>query len=107
MPVQVTPEQMQAISRWAQDVHWITDVWLFGSRARGTAKPDSDFDIAVTIRRGGKGNTSPDTLWVFEHEGWEASLSSALQSHVSFYPKDALPERPSREAVLIWCRAEP
>lgn len=29
------------------------EIWLFGSRARGEARPDSDFDILVVAKRGG------------------------------------------------------
>ena len=28
-------------------------IWLFGSRARGTARPDSDFDLLVVAKHGG------------------------------------------------------
>lgn len=28
-------------------------IWLFGSRARGTARPDSDFDLLVVAKRDG------------------------------------------------------
>jgi hypothetical protein len=29
------------------------EIWLFGSRARGEARPDSDFDLLVVAKRGG------------------------------------------------------
>lgn len=29
------------------------EIWLFGSRARGKARPDSDFDLLVVAKRGG------------------------------------------------------
>ncbi|WP_363348238.1 nucleotidyltransferase domain-containing protein [Methylocystis echinoides] len=29
------------------------EIWLFGSRARGDARPDSDFDLLVVAKRGG------------------------------------------------------
>jgi predicted nucleotidyltransferase len=28
------------------------EIWLFGSRARGTARPDSDFDLLVVAKAG-------------------------------------------------------
>jgi len=28
-------------------------IWLFGSRARGSARPDSDFDLRLVAKRGG------------------------------------------------------
>jgi predicted nucleotidyltransferase len=30
------------------------EIWLFGSRARGDARPDSDFDLMVVAKPGGK-----------------------------------------------------
>jgi hypothetical protein len=29
------------------------EIWLFGSRARGGSRPDSDFDLLVVAKRGG------------------------------------------------------
>ena len=108
MAVQMTPEQIEAVERWAEHVPWITEAWLFGSRAKGTARSDSDFDIAVTIKGGARtGNTSAETLWHFNHEEWEAAISSGLQSHVSFYPKDETTKDLVTEAVLIWSRSPP
>lgn len=37
--------------RWAQDPE-IAAAWLHGSRARGTARPNSDVDLAVALRAG-------------------------------------------------------
>ncbi|MBI5850029.1 MAG: nucleotidyltransferase domain-containing protein [Planctomycetes bacterium] len=46
-------------------------VWLFGSRARGTARTDSDIDVAVLGRR------PYDTVLVFE-TGLELSATALL-----------------------------
>jgi predicted nucleotidyltransferase len=40
------------VARLAEDVDPQT-VWLFGSRARGEARPDSDFDLLVVGKPGG------------------------------------------------------
>jgi predicted nucleotidyltransferase len=45
----LTPEQQQTIIEWAEGVRYITEVRLFGSRAKGHSRPDSDVDLAVTI----------------------------------------------------------
>jgi predicted nucleotidyltransferase len=36
---------------WAQQRPGIRRLWIFGSRARGTHRPDSDLDIAFEIDR--------------------------------------------------------
>ena len=38
-----------------------TEIWLFGSRGRGDAKPHSDFDLLVVLRDG-----LPDTAYTHE-----------------------------------------
>src|SRR3569833_791953 len=43
----IPPEDVEAIQHWAALNPVIKRVWIFGSRARGTARPDSDLDIAV------------------------------------------------------------
>jgi len=53
----MTPEQRGAIDRFVTAVKGrygerLVDVVLFGSRARGDARDDSDFDVAVILRDG-------------------------------------------------------
>jgi len=37
------------IQDWAARTRAVLEVWLFGSRARGTARPDSDVDLAIVL----------------------------------------------------------
>ena len=46
---------LAAISEWAAR-HPITEVWLYGSRARGTHRSDSDVDLAVMTKGQGLGD---------------------------------------------------
>jgi predicted nucleotidyltransferase len=39
----------RAIEQWAEQNSNITEVWLFGSRARGEATDDKDVDLAITL----------------------------------------------------------
>ncbi len=41
------PEFLQAVKRAVLAVDPQAEVWLFGSRARGDARPDSDWDFLV------------------------------------------------------------
>jgi predicted nucleotidyltransferase len=45
----LTPEQQQMIALWAASTEWVNEVRLFGSRAKGRSRPDSDVDIALTL----------------------------------------------------------
>jgi predicted nucleotidyltransferase len=68
-----------AIERWLQkffkgraEAEGIAAAWLFGSVARGTARPDSDVDVGVLFRE-----DPPRTLAGF-HFDLEADLGSLL-----------------------------
>jgi predicted nucleotidyltransferase len=45
----ITPSEFQTIVEWAQAIPLIKAVFLFGSRAKGTSRPDSDIDIVIVI----------------------------------------------------------
>lgn len=68
----MTPEQKRAVDRFVETVkeHYgerLVDVVLFGSRARGDARDDSDFDLAVILRDGD---------WVeWRERNWLASIA--------------------------------
>ena len=37
------------IISWAHNTNAVDEIWLFGSRAKGTSRPDSGVDIAVSL----------------------------------------------------------
>ena len=43
-------ELIPVIQQWAGSQSYIKRVWVFGSRLKGTHKPDSDLDIAVEVQ---------------------------------------------------------
>jgi predicted nucleotidyltransferase len=47
--VQLSAEQVTTIRQWAESTPQIGEVWLYGSRAKGAARADSDVDLAVVI----------------------------------------------------------
>ena len=77
--------------------HGVTRVALFGSRARGEARPDSDFDFLVN-----KG--SMDTLWKFA--AFWSDMETALQAPVDILtegsPDRALLDAARKDAVLLY-----
>ena len=57
------------LQRVIADVFDPVDVWLFGSRARGDYRPDSDWDIVVVVDDAEEHLTEPLV-------GWRASLKA-------------------------------
>ena len=50
--MQLTDEQRDAIIAWAERTPQVQAVMLFGSRCKGTARPDRDVDLALTMTKG-------------------------------------------------------
>ena len=50
--MQLTEEQRDAIIAWAERTPQVQAVMLFGSRCKGTARSDSDVDLALTMTKG-------------------------------------------------------
>lgn len=75
-------EFLQAVKRSVQEIDPQAEVWLFGSRARGDARPDSDWDFLVL--------TEKQANWTFKRQirdrlydvGFETSyqISTVIQS---------------------------
>lgn len=66
----MTDNQRKAIQAWAQRTSIIKSVDLFGSRAKGTARPGSDVDLAVKIT-----SENPSGDLICEVAGWELELN--------------------------------
>ena len=77
--------------------HGVERVYLFGSRARGDNRPDSDYDFLIF-----KGEVS--TLWKFS--GLWLDLEDALHSSVDVItegcPDEELLEEARKDAVLLY-----
>src|SRR5262245_45515894 len=50
--MQLTDKQRDAIIAWAERTPQVQAVMLFGSRCKGTARPDSDVDLALSMTKG-------------------------------------------------------
>jgi len=46
------PEWLRGLREWAAANGNVRQLWLFGSRARGDSRPDSDVDIALALMPG-------------------------------------------------------
>jgi predicted nucleotidyltransferase len=66
-----------AVAKWASTQPLVRKVYLFGSRARGTHRSDSDLDIAVEIFPL-TGDSSPLATWIGESDRLEASIAGIV-----------------------------
>ena len=73
--------QLNILKRVAQEVIPSGgNVWLYGSRARGDAKDDSDWDLLILLAKSVITPTDEDTIaYPFVHEGWKSDIDVSPQ----------------------------
>jgi predicted nucleotidyltransferase len=94
--MQLSSDQLQAIKAWADSHACIKEVRLFGSRFKGTARSDSDVDLAVTIAgyRRGLRMTTPQDIYLTNAHQWEDELTPTLgvKADIERYEKETAPK---------------
>jgi predicted nucleotidyltransferase len=92
---------------WARGTNAVSELWLFGSRAKGTARPDSDVDIAIALMPSrGSHDWALGDYFAYANE-WRLKLEQIVQRHVSFTA--IVPDTPGDKEVrstgiLLWKR---
>ena len=71
---------------WAKINLSIRELWLFGSRARGTSRVNSVVDLGVVLMRAKRGKDRAFENYVTHYLQWHAELETILQCHVSLVP---------------------
>jgi predicted nucleotidyltransferase len=81
----LTEHQQWIVGEWGLRTPHIVEVRLFGSRAKGTAKPDSDIDLAITVDGDSPGTVLGNYFAFGEH--WQGQLTELLEAkvHVALY----------------------
>lgn len=69
-------ELITILRKWAEVHPEISKVVVYGSRARGEHRPDSDFDVAVELTR--VSDEDPFVIWLHEQDNWRNELSPLL-----------------------------
>ena len=92
-------EIAETVRRWAASEPLVRRVYLFGSRARGDHRPDSDIDLAVVCRMdprilaecGGDPFSARMFFWQDHAPGWAAELGRLLSVpvHLEKLDRDA------------------
>lgn len=94
----MTDDRIVLVS-WAQATPNVRRVWLFGSRVKGTHRPDSDLDVAVEIDAVGNDETPFDT-WVGEAAGWKSQLQLRITAALDLQWFDPDGSTPKIQAAL-------
>jgi predicted nucleotidyltransferase len=107
--VDLPNESVLALCSWAEANGNVQELWLFGSRARGEAREDSDVDLALALMPPtGKTNWALGNYFRFEIE-WKRQLEGIVRCAVSIeplVPGEHSDERVRREGVRLWARVD-
>ena len=79
------PEQWRnGLIEWVRRTNAVSELWLFGSRAKGTSRPDSDVDIAIALMSPkANHNWALGDYFAFA-DNWRRELEKVVQRRVSF-----------------------
>ena len=94
------PATVERIVGWVEDHGVIRELWLFGSRARGDYRPDSDVDLAVEL----KGGDAAFGLYIAIGDQWQRELAALVGLPVSLEAVDAT-NRPNDPMIVLWRRS--
>ena len=77
LPPGIDADTVATLRKWAEQHEFVRRMWLFGSRARGDHRDDSDIDVALDID---PDPTSANAYasFMFLHKGWEDELNSLV-----------------------------
>lgn len=74
-------EVQDVLVKWAERTPLVGKLWIFGSRARGDHRPDSDIDIAIELdmtAAQGVDDSGGLATWMFDADGWEDEIEALL-----------------------------
>jgi predicted nucleotidyltransferase len=95
-------EWERGLRAWANKNGNVRELWLFGSRADGTFRQDSDVDIALgLLPPNGKHNWALGNFFDLKDQ-WRCELEAIVGRHVSLEP--ITPDEPGTARVKKWVR---
>lgn len=101
------PEITERLVAWAKPHNSVIAIWLFGSRARGDHRQDSDFDIALELApKKGLHDWALGT-YIFEWKMWKAEIKAIIGAEVSLIGfRDDIEGKfdPRAEGLRLWLR---
>ena len=103
----ISKTNKRAITAWGLLNREIIEIWLFGSRARGDHRPDSDIYLAIVTA----GETLAERLACWLCGEWREGPKLSHQVHLHWYDLDAETKavKPGveRDGFLLFRRNDP
>jgi predicted nucleotidyltransferase len=106
--VDLSDEVRQSLIAWAERTNAVSELWLFGSRAKGTPRDESDVDLAVSLMPRIKEHD-----WAFgdyvalADAKWRPELVQIVGRSISFgaiTPNDKMDHEVRSTGVMLWKR---
>jgi predicted nucleotidyltransferase len=90
---------ISALKAWAVHHPEIARVIVYGSRARGDHRPESDLDVAVELEES-QWQESPFTIWMTSGTRWQRELAPLLPWALDLQWHDRGDETPTVSAKI-------
>jgi predicted nucleotidyltransferase len=104
-------EWLPALCAWVQANNSVRELWLFGSRATGRSRPDSDVDLAIALMPPSiGGHDAAFANYIALGDEWQQQLEVIVSRHVSLEalePGSKHDRRIRSVGVLLWTRDAP
>jgi len=103
MTMDMQEDWIPALRSWANANDSVIEFWLFGSRAQGCSRLDSDVDLALVLVHSEKANDDRAfTKYFFSKDQWKQQLEDIVERHVSL--EIIAPDAPGPDwDSMVWC----
>ena len=102
--MQLPDAWLEHVRQWAGQKRSIQEAWLFGSRAKGTAEPDSDVDVAIVLTPAtSRGHDWASGAYTRFGDDWQNELGAMIGRDVSLELLPP-PEKDIGPRILLWKR---
>lgn len=101
------PERVSALKDWAARNDSVHDLWLFGSRAKATAKPESDVDIALILMPETDSTNWALAKYIESRPIWKRTLERIVGRPISLCaiePGEPLYDEVLSTGIRLWSR---